>query len=232
MQEGKFDGVPDRLDLVREAADVGVGDVREFLQHQGLHVGQVDLLHAESGARIKRQHVAHPHLVLQQRVREADDALVVGPAHGHHPVVLEDLLDGDEFPRLLVPQAGDDHEGFVEQHFLPEVQLVEVQQRAHRDAQLAPALEDVHGLHAGGGDPDAGQRVAARVLFDDRAVAEGRVAVLFEAGLEVDDLLAGALQHGHQARVVGPGGGQLAVELAVLVAQHVQLPFGGRDLAL
>ena len=122
---------------------------------------EVDLFQGQAGAGVKGQHVAHAHGVAGQRRRQADHALVVGPAHGHHAVVLQDFLDGDQFPRLLVAQAGDDDQGFVQQHFLADGQASEVKQRGHTHAQFASALDDIGRLHAGGGDRHAGCGVAA-----------------------------------------------------------------------
>ena len=44
VQVGQLDGVPDLLDLAGQAADVGVGDVRHFLQDELFHLGLGDPL--------------------------------------------------------------------------------------------------------------------------------------------------------------------------------------------
>jgi hypothetical protein len=57
VQERQLDGVGDLLDLVVEAADVGVGDVGHLLEHELLDLGPGQLLEQQARAGVE-QHVS------------------------------------------------------------------------------------------------------------------------------------------------------------------------------
>jgi hypothetical protein len=58
VQERQLDGVGDLLDLVVEAADVGVGDVGHLLEQQVLDLGPGQLLEQQVRTRIEAHLVA------------------------------------------------------------------------------------------------------------------------------------------------------------------------------
>lgn len=226
MQERELHGVPDLFDLRAQAADVLVADVRHVFQDQGLDLAAVDLLQSETGAPVHGHRVTDPHAPVAQRTREADDPLVIGAADDQHAVVTDQFLDGDHFAGLLETQSCDHHEGLVQQHFLADGELVDVDQGADPHTHLPPAVEDVHGLLHGGVGTGARDGFLAVVQLCDRGEAVGRLPFLLQRGLEPLDLGLGGLEHADQPRVVLGRGGELAVHIAEFVPQHVDLPFG------
>ncbi len=111
MQERQFHGVADLFDLRSQAADVLVGDVRDFLEHEVLHLGARDLFQGVAGAGIDREGVADPELLREQGAGEPDDAFLVGPAHHQGAVRAQHFLERDQFPGPFVAEAGDDQRG-------------------------------------------------------------------------------------------------------------------------
>ncbi len=80
VQERQLDGVGDLLDLVVEAADVGVGDVGHLLEQQVLDLGSRQLLEQQVGAHVEAQ--VSPARMCMPRSASASlaDPLLVGPA--------------------------------------------------------------------------------------------------------------------------------------------------------
>ena len=111
VQERQFDGVADLFDLRAEAADVLVGDVRDFLEDEVLHLGARDFLQRVAGARIDRQGVADPELLREQGAGEPDDPLLVGAAHHQGTVRPQHFLERDEVAGPLVAEPGNHHAG-------------------------------------------------------------------------------------------------------------------------
>ena len=144
MQERQFHGVADLFDLRAQAADVRVGDVRDFLEDQVLHLGARDLFQGVAGAGIDREGIAHPELLREQGAGEPDHAFLVGPANHQDTVRAQQFLHRDQLPDPFVAQAGDDRERLVQQDFLADGQLVHVDQRADAHPHLAAGGEDVH----------------------------------------------------------------------------------------
>ena len=146
VQVRELHRVPDLDDLGAEATDVGVGDVRHFLEDQLLDLGLGDALVDIAGARLEQQRVARPQDRVAQRLGQPDDALLVRVRDDQGPVaVLEEFLEHDDLAHGLVT-LGDDHvEGLVQHHFLAGPQLLELDRRADADAHLPAAGEHVGG---------------------------------------------------------------------------------------
>ncbi len=86
VQERQFHGVADLFDLRAQAADVLVGDVRNFLEDEVLHLGARDLLQGVAGAGIDREGVADAEFLREQGAGEPDDPFLVGAAHHQRTV--------------------------------------------------------------------------------------------------------------------------------------------------
>ena len=71
VQERQLDRVLDRLDLVVQAADLAVGDVRDLLEDELLDLGLRDPLVGVVAPRLDQQRVAGPQRLLDQRLRPA-----------------------------------------------------------------------------------------------------------------------------------------------------------------
>jgi len=168
VQVGQFDRVPDLDDLGAEPADVGVGDVRHFLQDELFHLSLGDALVHVPGARLEQQRVACPQHRVAQRLGQPDHALLVGVRDHQGPVpVLEDLLEHDDLTDGLVGLGHDHVERLVQHHFLAGPELVQLDRGADADPHLAPAGEHVGGAVLAGLQEDAepGRRLRQPVHF-------------------------------------------------------------------
>src|SRR5437016_3840583 len=76
---GPIVGVLDRLDLVPEAADVLVVDVGDLLEDELLDLRAWQPLEQQARPGIHQDRVAGSQRLVEQPVRELDDALLVGP---------------------------------------------------------------------------------------------------------------------------------------------------------
>ena len=94
VQERQLDGVGDRLDLLVEAADVGVGDVGHLFEDELFDLRAGQLLEQEPGAEsISTQSPARS-FVADEGVGELDDPLLVGAADDERTLaVVEQLLE-------------------------------------------------------------------------------------------------------------------------------------------
>ncbi|MNI84717.1 hypothetical protein D3C73_1416440 [compost metagenome] len=59
MQERQLHGVPALFDLLAQATDILVSDVRNFFKDEVLHLSARDLLQGVTCPGIKRQRIAH-----------------------------------------------------------------------------------------------------------------------------------------------------------------------------
>ena len=116
VQERQLDRVGDLLDLVVEAADVGVGDVGHLLEHELLDLGPGQLLEQQARAGV-HQHACRRRGACSptSASAELDDPLLVGPADDQRPrAVVEDLLEGDDLAGELGAAGQHDVERLVE----------------------------------------------------------------------------------------------------------------------
>ena len=200
MQERQLDGVGDLLDLVVEAADVAVGDVRHLLEQEVLDLRPGQLLEQQVRAGVEAHRVAGPQVHPAHRVGQLADELLVGPADDQCAhAVLHDLLDRDDLAGLLGRPGQHDVEALVEDDLAAPVELVEVDVGVRRHLHLAAAREDVDG--------------AVVVLADDHAVRRGRLGELVDLVAEGGDVLASLPQGVAELLVLGHGLRQLALRL-------------------
>src|SRR5699024_5514272 len=79
VQEGQLHRVPDLLDLIAQAADVFVADVRDLLQHQGGDLGPGDHVEGPAAATVDDHAIAGGELPVRdqglQRAGSLDDRL-------------------------------------------------------------------------------------------------------------------------------------------------------------
>ena len=97
MEERQLDGVGDLLDLIVEAADVGVGDVGHLLEHQLVDLGPGQLLEQHLAAGVHEHHVTGTQARAAERVAELGHTLLVGTTDDEGAAaVAQHLADGDD----------------------------------------------------------------------------------------------------------------------------------------
>ena len=120
VQERQLDRVADRLDLRPEAADVGVVDVRDLLEHELLDLGARDALEDEPAARLDGQRVADPHRRGRPRAgparRTTRSSSACPTTSARSPPSIS--LTVTSSPTALVPAGLDHGEGLVEHDLL------------------------------------------------------------------------------------------------------------------
>ena len=137
-QVRQLDRVVDLLDLVVEAADVGVGDVGHLFEHELLDLGPRDALDEQTGAAVHQQVLAGAQLHAEQLVAELAHALLVGATDDQRArAVLEQLLVDHDLALDLGPAGEHDVERLVEHDFLAALHLVDLELGVHGDAHLA-----------------------------------------------------------------------------------------------
>jgi hypothetical protein len=168
VQVRQLDRVPDLLDLPGQTADVGVGDVRDFLQDQLFHLSLGDPFVHVPGPGLQQQRIASPHGLVQERLGQPDHALLVGLGDDQGTFAVgEHLLEHDDLAHLLEALGDDDVERFVQDHFLAWAQLAELDVRRHVHAHLAPAGEHVRRVVVARAQEDSepGRRLGQPVHF-------------------------------------------------------------------
>ena len=200
VQVRQLDRVVDLLDLVVEAADVGVGDVGHLFEDQLLDLGARDALHDQPGARVEQHVLAGAQLHADQVLAELADALLVGATDDERaPPVLEQLLEDHDLALYLGSACEHDVERLVEHDLLAAAQIVELELGVERNAHLATRGEHVDG--------------AVVVDAEERAVARRRHRELLDLFTECGDVLARFAQGCREALVLGHGLGQLSLGL-------------------
>ena len=135
VQERQLDGVADLLDLPRQAADVGVVDVGDLFEDELLDLALRDPLVDVARARLEQQRVAGAQRLADQRVGEADDALLVGVPDDQRrgsPSRSSSSLSITTSPARSKPQRLDDVDRLVEHDLLAAPQLVDLDVGRHR----------------------------------------------------------------------------------------------------
>ena len=123
MQERQFDCIADLLDLPGQAADVGVGDVRDLLQHEILDLGLRHPLVRVTGLGVDQQRVARLEPDIQQRLGEMHDPLLVGMTDDQRPVAAEQLAQRRHLADTLERATLDDRQCLVEPDLLARAQF-------------------------------------------------------------------------------------------------------------
>lgn len=167
VEVGELDRVADHLDLVAEATDLLVADVRDLFEDEFLDLALRNDLVDVAGAGFEQEGVAGADGDVQQRLGEPHHPLLVGvPLHKGALAVLEDLLEGDDVADALVLHGLDHVERFVEHHFLAAPELFQVDAGADVHPELSASGEDV------------GRAVLVRREEDTEAVAAVRAGRL------------------------------------------------------
>ena len=243
VQERQLDGVPDEFDLPAQSADVAVGDIRDLLQHEVLHLCFGNALEGIAGLGVDQQGVtgaelSRPLVLIEglrdlrrhvldrdQRLGQPDDALLVGMADdqcamsvGKDLAQRADLADGFEVPGL------DDGQRLVEPDRLALLEALDVDVGRAGQPHLAAGGEDVDGVVVLGGEQDA--------------VPAGRLAEPVDLFAQRQQLLTGLLEGVHQLGVAGGQRVDARLELGNLAwaagpagTRAVQLLPQGRRLA-
>lgn len=115
----ELDRVADHLDLVAQAADLLVADVRYLFEDEFLDLAlRYDFVDVP-GSGFEQEGVAGADDDVQEGLGEPYHPFLVGvPLYQGALAVLEDLLEGDDVADALVLHGLDHVESFVEHHFL------------------------------------------------------------------------------------------------------------------
>ncbi len=212
MQVRQLDGVHDRFDLEVEAADIGVGDVGHFFQHQLFDFGTGQLLHQQLRARLHEHRITGAQVDAGQAGREFDHPLLVGAGVDDGPTaVLEKLLQGDDLTGVLALASEDDVERFVQDDFLATTQLGAVDLGVKGDAHLAATGEHVDG--------------AVLIGVEEGPVGAGRLGELVHLFAQGGDVFLGLLQRVGELLVLGDGLGQLTLGLQHALFERLDTPW-------
>lgn len=200
VEVGELDRVADRFDLVAQAADLLVADVRDLFEDEFFDLALGHDLVDVAGAGFEEQGVAGSDGDVQQRLGEPYHPFLVGvPEHQGAFAVLEDLLEGDDVADALVLHGLDHVERFVEHDFLAAPQFFELDAGADVHPELAAPGEDVGGAVLVGGEEDA---EAGRWLGEP-----------VDFLLEGHDLVAGLTERVGQSLVLCGDAGQIGLQL-------------------
>ena len=211
VQVRQLHRIPDLDDLRAQAADVGVGDVRHFLEDELLDLGLGDALVDVAGPRLQQQRVARAQHRVEQRLGQPDHPLLVGMRDHQRPVAaLEQLLEHDDLAHGLVP-LGDHHvERLVEHDLLAGPQLVQLDGGADADPHLAAAGEHVGGAVLGG--------------RQEHAETRRRLGQPVDFLLERHDLVARFAERVGQPLVLAGHGGQAGLRLTQPLLEQADVP--------
>ena len=200
VQVRQLDRVLDQLDLVVEAADVGVGDVGNLFEHELLDLGPRQPLREQARPRVHEEVVAGAQLHADQLLGELAHALFVGAADDERArAARHELLEHDDLTRDVGAARQHDVQRLVEHDLGTAADAVEVDLRVHRHPHLAAGRQDVDG--------------AVVVGTEVRAVRRRRHRELLDLFAERGDVLARLAEGGRQALVLRDGLGQLALRL-------------------
>lgn len=146
VEVGEFDRVPDQFDLVAQAADLVVVDVRYLFEDELLDLALGDHFVDIAGPGFEQEGVAGADGDVQQRLGEPHHPFLVGVPDDQGPLaVLKDFLEGDDVPGPLEFHGVDHIERFVEHDFLAAPEVVELDTGADVHPELSASGEDVTG---------------------------------------------------------------------------------------
>ncbi|GAA3110438.1 hypothetical protein GCM10020254_65630 [Streptomyces goshikiensis] len=200
VEVGELDGVADQLDLVAQAADLVVVDVRDLFEDEFLDLALGDHFVDVAGAGFEQQGVAGADGDVQERLGEPHHPFLVGvPDDQGALAVFKDFLEGDDVPGPLVLHGLDHVERFVEHDLLAAPEVFRLDAGADVHAELSAAGEDVDGavLVRLKEDTETGRRLCEPVDFF----------------LEGHDLVAGLTEGIRQSFVLRGDAGQIRLEL-------------------
>src|SRR5881397_1555197 len=205
VEVGQLDGVFDGLDLVGEAADVVVADVRHFLEGEVLDIALRELLEEVARLRVHQEVVAGLESLRAERVGDDSDLLLVRAERDDGALGIELLLEDDDLTLDLVAGRLDDVEPLVQDQLLPGLERLGLDRWVEVHLDLPTLREDVDGPVLVGGEVDA--------------VRRGRRAELVHLFLERGDLLAGFIEGVHELLVLVERLHELAVRFPQLVLE-------------
>jgi hypothetical protein len=205
----QLDRIAQDADLVAEAADVVVGDVRDLLEHHLFDGGLRHLLERVVRARVVEDVIADLQGLAPQRIRQRDHALVVGVAERDHAVVGQEVHHRRDLTARDEARGLDDVERLVQHDLLAFHELERVDVRVDVHAHLAAVDEDLGG--------------AVLVGAREDSVVVRRSAELVDLFLEELDLLLGFLEHTDQTLVLALGVGELLAGEVVSAAHRLVL---------
>src|SRR3990172_6558880 len=201
----QLDGVLDRLDLLAEAADIVVADVRHLLEREVLDLALGQLLEQVARLRVHQDVVAGLQAQRPERVGDDADLLLVGAQRDDRALLVELLLQDHDVALDLVARRLDDVQPLVQDQLLAGPERLGLDGRVEVDLHLAPLRQDVDGA----------------VLVDREvdAVRRGRRAELVDLLLEGGDLLPRLVEGVDELLVLVERLHELAVGLAQLVLE-------------
>src|SRR3990170_1537046 len=201
----QLDGVLDRLDLLAEAADIVVADVRHLLEREVLDLALGQLLEQVARLRVHQDVVAGLQAQRPERVGDDADLLLVGAQRDDRALLVELLLQDHDVALDLVARRLDDVQPLVQDQLLAGPERLGLDGRVEVDLHLAALRQDVDGA----------------VLVDREvdAVRRGRRAELVDLLLEGGDLLPRLVEGVDELLVLVERLHELAVGLAQLVLE-------------
>ena len=218
IQIGQLDAVPQLADLLLEAADVVVRNVRHLLQDDLLDLRLGQLLQYVAGARLQEQIVPHVKVQVPHVLGQHDDAFLVGATDDQHPVVVQTVQQPHDLSPVFVIADLDHVQGFVQNQQLARRKFAEFKLGVHIDAQMPAIQVQVDG--------------AVLVALSENTVAIGGRAQLLDFLLQGADILLRFPERVHELLVLAPPLPQLFNDLMVLALQgfvmtqrFLQVPF-------
>lgn len=194
-----------------EAADLLVGDVGDLFEDELLHLRLGDALVDVVGTGFEQKGVTGPQRLVEQRVGELDDPLLVGVRDDERAVAaLQQLLEHHDLADVLVAEGLDDVERLVQHDLLATLERVDVDRRTDVHAELAPAREHLDRAVIPG--------------FEEDAESGRRLCQPVDLLLEGDDLVPGLLEGGDQTLVLASKGGHLSLRLVEALLDDPGLP--------
>src|SRR5205809_741188 len=205
VEVGQLDGVFDGLDLVGEAADVVVADVRHFLEGEVLDIALRELLEEVPRLGVHQDVVAGLEPLRAERIGDDADLLLVGAEGDDGTLGIELFLEHDDLALDLVGGLLVEIEPLVQDQILPGLERLGLDRWVEVHLDLPTLREDVDGPVLVGGVVDA--------------VRRGRRAELVHLFLERGDLLAGFIEGVHELLVLVERLHELAVRFPQLVLE-------------
>src|SRR6476659_7011878 len=216
VQERQLDGVADSLDLVAQAADQVVVDIRYLFQHQLFHVQLRNPLVREMHPTIDQQRISGAQMLIMKPIGEADDAFLIPVADDQRAItVLEHLLEQYDFADLIELEDLHYVHRLVDHDLLARGQCFKINIRTHADPHLAAGRVDVRGI----------------VLMPGEENCEGRwgLGEPVDLALQGHDLITRFTQRRRETLIVGSGSSRIRPSISQPTLQHGDVMGMGSD---
>src|SRR5438093_13426935 len=204
VEVGQLHGVLDGLDLIAQAADTLVADIRHFLEGEIFDLTLGQFFQEVAALGVEEEVIAGLEAQGAQGLGDDADLVLVGAQGDEGALGVELFLEDDDLALNLVAGGLDDVEALDEDVLLAGLEGLRFDRGVEVDRDLADLGEDGDGAVLVGGQVDA--------------VRRGRRAELVDLFLERRDLLAGLVERIH--------------ELLVPIVRLVELTFDVAQLAL